>query len=246
MKSLYLANLRRLSKSFFYILGLLIAFVATFLFTNETIGFGSYFSQMSPAGRTYFISICIIAFFTIYTPLSLCSEYSEGIFRNKIITGYSQKQVYYSGLFAQLKAVFVMWIVHLIGGIAGGARPSGTICGYMLILLVAMMSYTTLIYSIAFRLMKPIRSVVTSFLIINLCVNAVLMGNFIIMISEGFMLKVAAIFYNINVMGQWMTKTGFADDTADPGSIVQILISCAVIALSIFISTRKLEKRDIQ
>lgn len=246
MKSLYLANFRRLSKSVFYILGLLIAFAATFLFTNETIQFEGLFSQMSPAGRTCFISICIIAFFTIYTPISICSEYSEGIIRNKIISGYSQKQIYFSGLFIQYKAVFIMWIANILGGVAGGARPSGSISGYMLILLIAMMSYTTLIYSISFKLQKPIRSVIASFLLINLCINAVLAGNFIIMISKGMALKIAAICYNINVMGQWMTKTGLTDPEADPGSIAQILISCAVIALSVLIGTAKLEKRDIQ
>ena len=74
MKSLYITNMRRLGKSILYILGLLIAFGVTFAFTNESVGLGKLIVGIPIVERPLFISIAIIAFFTIYTPLVVCSS----------------------------------------------------------------------------------------------------------------------------------------------------------------------------
>ncbi|SEQ91133.1 hypothetical protein SAMN02910369_02672 [Lachnospiraceae bacterium NE2001] len=245
MKSLYITNMRRLGKSILYILGLLIAFGVTFAFTNETVGLGKIIVNMPIMVRPLFISIAIIAFFTIYTPLVVCSEYSEGIFRNKMISGFSQKQIYFSGLLSQLSAATIMWMTNVVAGVVAGAGLSGTLMINSVVLLVGMLGYTTLVYSIAFRLRKPVRTIIISYLLLNMCLNTVLAGNFIIMITEGIYNKIASLCYNINVMGQWCINTGYADPEADPGRMVQLLLTAVVIAVSIALSTMKLEKRDI-
>jgi len=245
MKSLYIANMRRLGKSVFYIIGLIIAFVATFIFTNETIGLGSHTSRMTAAGRTFFISVAIIAFFTIYSSLTICFEYTDGVFRNKLISGYSQKEIYFSGLFTQLSGVGIMWLVNILSGIIAGARPTAPKFISFIVMLIGFMSYATVIYSVSFRIRKPIISVIVSYLMINVCFNMILFGNYMLMITKGMAHKVVMILYNINVMGQWFTRADLYAESSNPGTIIQILLSLAVMITVIFLSTLKIDKRDI-
>ena len=245
MKSLYITNMRRIGKSIFFIIGLILAFVCTFVFTNETIGLGSHTGRMSMIGRTFFISIAIIAFFTIYASLVTCFEYSDGVFRNKIISGYSQKQIYFSGLFAQLSGVGIMWLVNIISGIIAGARPTASDFVSFIVMLIGIVSYTTVIYSVSFRIRKPVVSVIVAYLLINVCFNMILFGNYMIMITKGVVNKVVILIYNINVMGQWFTRADMYAEDSNPGTIIQILLSLAVMILAVFVSTIKINKRDL-
>lgn len=245
MKGLIKANLRKLSKSVFYILGLIIAVVATYLFTNETIGLESHFSGMTPAGRMVFISIAIAFFFTIYTPLTTCSEYSEGIIRAKVVSGHTQKDIYFAGLITNIIAAFIMLIANVIGGVAAGARPTGKELIVGFVTFCAIVAFISFVYTLSFRLVKPVRSVIFSFLLINICFNMMLFGNFLIMISEGFINKLMIVLYNVNVIGQWFANSPFTGGEADPGKVVQLLISAAIIFISVLIGTSKINKRDI-
>lgn len=245
MKTLYIANMRRLGKSILFILGLIIAFAATFIFTNETIGLGSATARMTAAGRAFFISIAIIAFFTIYSSLTICFEYSDGVFRNKVISGYSQRQIYFSGLLTQLSALFIMWIVNIISGVIAGARPDGSMIVSLIVMLIGMMSYAAIVYSLSFRIRKTIVSIIISYLLINFCFNMILFGNYMIMITKGIANKIVILLYNVNVMGQWFTRADMFAEDANPGTIIQILLSLALLCLTIFVSNIKLDKRDI-
>ena len=246
MKGLYKTNMRKLMKSKFYILGLIIAMVATFAFTKNMMNFTGIFESMGDTGRMHFISAAIVAFFTIYTPLFVCEEYSEGSIKNKIISGFTQKQIFIAGLLAQLSAVLIMWVIFFISGLAGGGRMTGYWMGSLLITLLAILGYTTLIYAIAFRLEKPIRSTIVAFVLLNLNFNMITFGNLLIMISKGVVLKIAAIVYNISVLGQWFVLTGLAEDTANPGPLCQILTAVIVLVVSIAYGTIKLNKRDLK
>ena len=53
------------------------------------------------------------------------------------------------------------------------------------------------------------------------------------------------ILYNINVMGQWFTRADLYAESSNPGTIIQILLSLAVMITVIFLSTLKIDKRDI-
>lgn len=246
MKNLYITNMRKLIMSKFYIAGLMIAVIVTFLFTNNALGLTGIIGEMSTTGRTFFISVAIVAFFTIYTPLFVCEEYTEGSVKNKLIAGFTQKQIYGAGILTQISATFIMWLLHIISGIIGGARPDGKCWLEMLIVLLAMIGYVTVIYTLSFRLVKPIRSTIISFLILNVCFNMVTFGNLIIMISKGIALKIAAVVYNMGALGQWFVRSGLAEPDANPGATVQVIISVCIIALSVLLGISKLNKRDIK
>jgi hypothetical protein len=200
---------------------------------------------MTAAGRTFFISVAIIAFFTIYSSLTICFEYTDGVFRNKLISGYSQKEIYFSGLFTQLSGVGIMWLVNILSGIIAGARPTAPKFISFIVMLIGFMSYATVIYSVSFRIRKPIISVIVSYLMINVCFNMILFGNYMLMITKGMAHKVVMILYNINVMGQWFTRADMYAESANPGTSLQILLSLAVMITVIFLSTLKIDKRDI-
>ena len=51
--------------------------------------------------------------------------------------------------------------------------------------------------------------------------------------------------YNVSALGQWFTKTGFADEVANPGVKAQVLISFVIIIVMTFIGTFRLNKRDL-
>ncbi len=246
MKNLYITNMRKLVMSRLYIVGLMIAVAVTYIFTKNGFGLGGIFGDMTTTGRMFFISVAIVAYFTIYTPLFVCEEYTEGSIKNKLIAGFTQKQVFGAGILTQISAAAVMWVLHIVSGIMGGARPDGQCCVEMLIVFLAMIGYVAVIYTLSFRLAKPIRSTIFSFLLLNVCFNMVTFGNLLIMISEGIALKIAAVVYNIGVLGQWFVYSGMADDAANPGAAVQVIISVCIIVLSVLIGISKLSKRDIK
>jgi hypothetical protein len=246
MKNIYKTNMRKLMKSKFYIAGLMIAVAVTFMFTGDMMGFGGIFDDMGATGRMHFIGAAIIAFFTIYTPLFVCEEYTEGSIKNKLIAGFTQKEIFGAGIMTQLSAMFIMWLVYLVAGFIGGARPSGHGIGVYVITLVAMTGYVALVYSVSFRLSKPVRSAIVSFIILNVCFNMVTFGNLLIMICEGTALKIAAVIYNISALGQWFVYTGLADDAANPGAVLQILVSLVIVILSVLFGISKLNTRDLK
>ena len=245
MKNIYITNMRKLIMSKLYIAGLIIAVVVTYLFTNSGLRLGGIIDNMTPTGRMFFISAAIVAFFTIYTPLFVCEEYTEGSIKNKLIAGFTQKQIFGAGILTQISAAAVMWVLHIVSGIMGGARPDGQCCVEMLIVFLAMIGYVAVIYTLSFRMAKPIRSTIFSFLLLNVCFNMVTFGNLLIMISEGIALKIAAVVYNIGVLGQWFVYSGMADDSANPGAVVQVIISVCIIVLSVLVGISRLDKRDI-
>ena len=246
MKNLYITNMRKLVMSRLYIVGLMIAVAVTYIFTKNGFGLGGIFGDMTTTGRMFFISVAIVAYFTIYTPLFVCEEYTEGSIKNKLIAGFTQKQIFGAGILTQISAASGMWLLHIISGLIGGARPNGHCWMEMLIVLLAMISYVSVIYTLSFRMAKPIRSTIFSFLLLNVCFNMVTFGNLLIMISKGIALKIAAVVYNIGVLGQWFVHSGMADESADPGAVTQVIISVCIIVLSVLIGIAKLGKRDIK
>ena len=60
-----------------------------------------------------------------------------------------------------------------------------------------------------------------------------------------FALKILALVYNANAMGQWFVLNGLADEDQDPGRIPQIILSVLLVGLAVLIGTMKVNKRDL-
>lgn len=244
MINLYKANMSRLFHNILYIAGCVIAITATAAFTAGMVH-NPYIDRMGEESRMILISAAMIAFFTIFIPIFTNPEYTDGSIRNKIVSGYSQKQVYMSYLLCHFTAAAVMWLFYMIGGIIGGARPDGRILVTNIIILFAVLSYISFLMIIALRLKKMVIVAILSILTLNMSYSSVMFGNAILTIMEDESRKIGAVIYNISSLGQWFANTGFADDFANPGLHIQLMVSVALILFTTAIGTLAINKRDL-
>lgn len=246
MINIYKANMRKLFKSKLYLIGLIIAVVVTHQFTGNLMGFGGVFNEMTPAGRMHFVSAAIVGFFTIYTPLFVCEEYSEGSIKNKFISGFTQKEMFGGGMMTQLSAAFIMWVLHILAGVVAGARPSGAWWVDIITDFIAMLGYVAVVYALSFRITKIVASAIISFVVMNVAFNTITFGNMFLMITKGVLYKIVTIAYNVSCLGQWFVHTGLMGDEANPGAPVQIILSVCIIVSSNILGMTKLDKRDLK
>ncbi|MCR5213319.1 MAG: hypothetical protein K6E10_02815 [Eubacterium sp.] len=244
MKNLYKAIMKRIITNPFFILGCIAAFAITLI-----ISWNNSPVQLPISGNTndkmIFLSAAIVAFFTIFVPLLTNIEYSDGVIRNKLISGYTQVQVYISSLLGHMTAAFIMWAVYMLAGILAGADMTGKFIFSNIVILVAILNYVATMMILAFRLRKMIPLVIGVMLVFQLCFNLVTIGNLFISLSKGTLNKIIVLIYNIPALGQWFSNTSLGEEFNNPGRPIQLLISIAVIIICTFIGTFRLNKRDL-
>ncbi len=246
MKNIYRANMHRILKNWIFIGGCIIAVVATFVFTANLIGMSGRFADIGPVRRMIFISIAMMGYFTIFVPLYTNAEYRDGTIRNKLIAGFSQKEIYLGTLFSHLTALGIMTLCYFVAGIAGGAKISGDMLVKNLVLFLALCGYVSVMELVAMRVQKTVAVAINAFLILNVVYYIVMIGNFFIaFILKGTALVIGKIVYNAVVFGQWMIHTGFADQESNPGILSQIIISLVIVLISVFLGTLGINKRDL-
>ncbi len=244
MLHLYKANIRRLLGNIYFIGGCLIALIVTYLFSAKIFTF-SFMNGMESAGRMYFVSAAMVVFFTIIVPVFNNTEYGDGTIRNKVIAGYSQTQIYTSLLLSYLTMAAVMWVCYLLAGIAGGAKLNGVAIVSNLVILLAVANYIATVMILSFRIKNLIAAVIAAMMLMYLCSNLVLFGNALLTFTKGTTQKIISFVYNISVFGQWFSRTGFADDIANPGAPAQILISCVIVVGLTLLGVAGIDKRDL-
>lgn len=244
MTNLYKANTKRLFHNLLYIAGCVIAIVATALFTAGMMH-NSYFDRLGEETRMLFISAAMVAFFTIFVPIFTNPEYADGCIRNKIVMGYTQKQIYMTYLLSHFTAAFVMWLFYMAGGIIGGARLNVKTLLINIVILFAVFSYISLLLIISLRLKKMVTVVILSILVLNVNYTCVMFGNALLTRTKGTSRKIGAIIYNIPSLGQWFSHSGFADDFTNPGMLIQLNISLIIILVTTLLGTLAINKRDL-
>lgn len=77
-------------------------------------------SELNNLDHHYFNIIPMLAIvFAVFTSLFLGTEYSDGVIRNKIISGHTRANIYISNLIATFAASVCLLIASLTGGLAG-------------------------------------------------------------------------------------------------------------------------------
>ncbi len=244
MTRLYRANMVRFLKSIYFIGGCLIALTFTFAVTTNTICF-PFLEELDISRRMFFVTAAMVAFFTVFVPVFTNADYSDGVIRNKMIAGFTQKEILFSFYLSYASLAFIMWIFYLIGGILGGAEPFGAYLVPNLVFLVALLGFVAVILVLSFRLRKTVAAVIAAGLLFQTCFTMVMFGNLMLMLAEDKLGIFPALIYNVNVLGQWFSLSGFADEVSDPGAALQLLISLAVIAVMAFVGSFKLNSRDV-
>ncbi|MCR5585456.1 MAG: hypothetical protein K6F63_08505 [Lachnospiraceae bacterium] len=244
MLNIYKANLRRVLKHGFYIFGCIVAFLGTMLSAYMPIF--PFLEGKTPEIRMFFVSAAMVAYFTIFIPIFCNVEYSDGVIRNKVIAGYSQTRIFLGHLLTQFTAVFIMWGFYMLGGLVGGARPKGEELISNIVVLFAVFAYAAVIQALSFRLRKPVPLVVSSAFLFQYCFSSVMFGNAILMNAKGTSAFVGSLIYNIPSLGQWFSRSGFADDIANPGALWQLGMSLLMIAVAGILGLYGIEKRNLE
>ncbi|MBQ1371582.1 MAG: hypothetical protein IIY70_01500 [Oscillospiraceae bacterium] len=243
MKNLYRSNMWRLSKNPLFTGGMAIAFLATLAFTSNWIWRTERFTRIEHDERMFFISVAMMGFFTVFVPCFTKSEFDDGVIRNKIVAGYSMKQVFYSHLLTHFSVLVLMDAIYLIAGILGGARVHGTMLLKNVVFLFAMCGYVSALVFLAIRL----KMTGASLLLLLTCYFSWIGMNWLIgFVLNGSAPAIVVTIYNVNALGQWNTNTCFGDGIANPGYAAQLAISVEVSLVMILFSTIRVNKSKIK
>ena len=246
MIRIYKANMVRLVKNPFFLGGCALAFLLTLLAaTHRMDNILTFLAAGGPDQIMFFMSAAMVAFFTIFTVIYTNTEYSNGVIRNKVISGCSQSQVYLSHYLTNVSAAVIMFVFYCLGGFLGGARYNAYFFKANIAFMFALFAYIAAVNAIAMRLKKVVFAIVASMLLLNTAFNAVMFGNLILSLLEGKALFIGSVIYNLSPLGQWFVYTGFTDETCNPGFAIQMVSSIVMIVLITLIGMLGINKRDL-
>ena len=250
MLNIYKANLHKLIKNIYFIGGCIIALAVTYAFTSGIVNFPPV-SKYGPETVFLFVSAAMVFFFAIFTPMFVCAEYTDGVIRNRILAGHTQKNDSLAMILAMISALLIMSLFYIAGGIIGcisaGSQISGKTVLLVFVDILAYCGFTALIAATSYRIKNYIGAFVFGFMLFVMAYNCVMFGNAILMVfADSSAFKPLACLYNVNALGQWFSNTPLVDDFVNPGAAAQIIMSVAVLVLSFFIGIAGIEKRDLK
>ena len=246
MFNIYKASVLRLIKNLPFIIGCLIAIGATYFITDTGLKL-EFIENLSHEERMFFASAAMALYFSFFTTIFVPVEYADGVIRNRIISGFSQKQIYFAHLFTQYTAVLIMHVFYLAGGLLGGARFTGKGMLKVLVFFISLLAYVTITNLIAFRVKKVIVSTIITMVMFNGCFNLVMFGNVILsFVLDDKYFKVGEIIYNLNILGQWFSNTRYAESFVNPGSGIQLIESASILILIAILRSIGLKKRELK
>lgn len=244
MLNLIKGNILRLLKNMIYLGGCVISFFVTYYFTmSRPVAFMARWSENC---IMIFVSAATILYFSFFTGLFVGTEYSDGVIRNKMIAGHSQLKIYVSDYLSLVLAMIFMFVMWLMGGILGGGRLNRELCVYTIVALCYNAAYIAIMMAISFRIKKQVFSVIAGMGIFYFMTNMVLLGNFFVSSLDGVVQKIAAVFYSMNVFGQYFIHLGLMDEGADLGLGVRLFLSLLILVIASLAGTMELKNRDVK
>lgn len=248
MKNIVKMNLYRLFRNIYFIIGCVLAAVITFFYTShgEEINIQHYVE--SPTEYMIFISVGAVVLFSILSAFMVNVENFDGVLRNKIISGHSQREVYFAHLITQFVFELCIIAAWFIGGIAGGAKITSNLLIYIVLMIFFCLAYISVLTAIGMRIKTQVVAVALSIGVFYLCFNGMLIGNYITMISADTPAALPAGFiYNMDVIGQWFARSsfGYEIEEVNIGFPLQLLASITVIVIANVIGNLKLNTREV-
>lgn len=244
MIKLIKANLKRLFRNGYYIAGCVLAAVITAFFCAD----GQIFSVLRMSKTNdymIFISAGVLAFFSTFTTLFINTEYNDGVIRNKLIAGHSQKEVYIAHLITQVIASLIMILCWFAGGVAGGASVNARLLQYIIIMIFYNLGYISILTALGMHIRKKILSSMTGVVILHVLMNGFLIGNAVVSFTEGIVSEILRIIYHISPLGQWFANTCYGVDVKQSIG-VELLMSTIVMIVMYLLGTRKINQREIK
>lgn len=244
MLKLVKANIIRMYTNIFYFLGLILAFLCTFLYVRiQPI---EPLAKLGAEKNMMAVSFAAILFFSVFTGYFVGEEYAAGAIRNKIIAGHSQLEVYLSNYLALLAGMVLMYGAWLLGGFAAGCRINGEVLLFALTAILYSAAHIGILMAVSFRLKETVLAAIAGVGFFYIVANGGLIMNFIVSSTEGVMYQIVRLIYNAGAFGQILLKLGLMDGEVGLGSFVQILCSLTIASLSVLAGTYRLNKRDLK
>ncbi len=243
MSRLLKLNMARLARQLYFVAGCVLAFGMTLMFSiygSQTEGF----RVKNINDSMILISVALLVFFSTFSILFINVEYSDGVIRNKIIAGFSQKQVYVSHLLCQYAAVLIMILCWFAGGMAAGARLTSELVEYIFIFAAFSLSYVSILVLMGMRIQKKTRAGVFGIVLIYVLFNAMLVGNAIVAFTDGILHKIALVVYHLSPLGTWFSRSYVGREYRLP-LVSELLIHTAWIVLLYLLGTAKINKRSL-
>lgn len=238
MIALIKANMQRMIKHIFYIPALILAVAITFLAVYLR---GVDLDRIMVWHRI--VSLGIPAFFSVFIPLFLGVEYQSGTFRNKVISGHKQSEVYIADLISILIGVFIMEICWFMTGVVKILVSGFSINGEFLISSAALMliffAYASLITLFSLRIRNMIAS---TFFGIFAFMGSYFLGVTAFSVNMITGLKLAAVIENILPIGQWFGVMNADESLPMP---VRLIFSLAFLIIITVIGTYRINKRQL-
>ncbi len=253
MEKLVKANIVRLFKNKFLYVCFIIAVCTTFIVTKGDMEIIKLHS-LTQSNCMMVVSGAIFGFLSIFVPIFEGVEYRNGVIRNKIIMGYSQKEVYFAHLIVNAVTILAIELLWFIAGVASGAKPGAELLVGALSLFFSCMAYAALVTFVLMRSRNTVVTIIISSILFYVSLMACLMTNFIATHVTGGLKSVSVLLENVNPVGQWFTHTimcndyyaGAGNELISYGIVPQLVLAVLVIALFTVLGTFKIENRNLK
>ncbi|MCR5529996.1 MAG: hypothetical protein K6F49_12350 [Saccharofermentans sp.] len=243
MVTLIKANIHRMFKHIFFIPGLVLAAAITFLSMMLAVNV----RHSDPYMVQYWhrlVALGIPAFFSLFTPLFVGSEYKNGAIRNKVMAGHSQSRIYTAELIAVVTGTFLMWLAWAGTGAAYILATGGAIGSYYItnsfMILGCSIFYSSIITAFAMRIRKMEIASVISMIFFMFSYFAGLTTFSINMMGDGS--KPLAILENLFPLGQWFGIMNEDDAVPFYARIILAVLMAAVVTV---VGKLRINKRQL-
>jgi len=248
MTDLFRAYSARMFRHKFFIGGTILAFIITYYITANGVTMHHFGMYETDFDYSLTVSLGIPAFFALFTPFFLGTEYSDGTIRNKLAAGKTRAEIYAASFLTMTAALAVMTAAWLAGALIGANTLPDI--SFVATSTARLLSYN--LANLAFLVMLSMSfanqraSIVIQFCLFQFGSFFALAIQGFMTIAEGTRFKVLRFMLNFFPFGQWLMSSLIGDGElmmstgTMMGFSVFILIASTALGLSI------LQKKDIK
>ncbi len=251
MEKLWIANIIRLKKSkALWIYTVLIFVITVWYITKGWSVIGLQHTTDGLNNCIVFIAGAVPAFLTLFVGFFLGTEYSNKTIRNKIVAGYTRKEIYLAYLFTAYAAMGVFMAAWFAGTIAGillcgyGTDWQG-LMGITVLSLFFSTSFVSFLVFISVMFQNKALAIIIQVEFARLSLMIPLIGSTIGNEDSGMIGKGINLLLQLLPMSQWMYATNMLEVPA-VSTVISVCMSLVVIVLLAVFGTGMFEKKEIK
>lgn len=248
MKDLFRAYSARLLRNIMFIGGTILAFIITYFFTANGETLHHFWQYETDFDYSLTVSIGIPAFFSLFTPFFLGTEYNDGTIRNKLAAGKTRTELYFASFFSMVLALVIMTAAWLAGSIAGASILPDAV--YIITSTVRLflydLAFLAVLVMLSMMITKQRVSIVVQFTLFQMSAFAALTFQGLMTIAEGRRYEVLRFLLNFDPFGQWLTTSLIGDRECMMSYGTQTGFSVFIMAVMTAAGLCFIQKKDIK